>query len=288
MATTLTERRACVHAPDARWYLLRPRGVAWLRSMRHSLLFAVLPATILLLGSAVTTTARADGEAWLWTENRVPILTTSKPEFPRLDWRVITDFRVNQRSGGLHQAFLRTGPAFYPTRWAFFAINGTVCADRLPDGRFDEEARVELEPNFFGRFGDFTFNDRNRLEYRYRDTEERWRYRNQLRVNYAPSGARWIPFVWDEVLVDLSGLGFNQNRAEVGLARMLTDALRLDVGYMFRSREAAGDWTHDHIVNLYFFFDVPPKRPVEQSTQQVDIKAPAPSTPTNETQRRPQ
>lgn len=225
-----------------------------------------LLASLAALGVlAFAAPARADGEAWFWTENRIPIVTTTRPEFPRLDWRVISDFRFNQRSGGLHQAFFRTGPAFYPTNWLFIAVNGTVYADRQADGHFDQEARVELEPNLFGRLGAFTFNDRNRLEYRYRDTDERFRYRNQLRVNYAPRGARWLPYVWDEMLFDLSGLGFNQNRAEIGVARMLTPSIRLDVGYMFRSREAQGDWTHDHILNLFFFFDVPPRQPAEQS-----------------------
>lgn len=201
--------------------------------------------------------ARADGELWLWVENRVPVVRSPKPDFPRVDWRISTDTRLNTRSNGLAQAFLRTGPLFFPTSFAFVAFQGTIYSDRRANGAYDQEARLELEPNFFGRIGDFTFNDRNRGEYRWRESGARWRYRNQLRVNYAPVGARWIPFVWDEMLFDLSGHGFNQNRFEVGLARMLTDTTRLDVGYMFRSREEASGWAHDHVLNLYLFLDAP-------------------------------
>jgi hypothetical protein len=218
-------------------------------------------AAFLLLAIALAMTsatgARADGEVWLWTEARVPVVSSTAPDFPRLDWRVFSDVRINKRSEGLAQAFLRTGPLLYTTPWSFVGVHGTVYSDRLTSGVHDQEARLELEPNFFGRIGDFTFNDRNRGESRWRESGHRWRYRNQLRISYAPRGARWIPFVWDEVLVDLSGLGLNQNRLQFGLGRMLSATTRLDVGYMIRSREDPTGWVHDHVLNLYLFIDVP-------------------------------
>ncbi|WP_169927724.1 DUF2490 domain-containing protein [Labilithrix luteola] len=245
-----------------------------MRSLRS--LWAWLALIVFVL---VPREARADGEVWIWTENRIPIVRTDTPGFPRLDWRLITDFRFNQRAGGLHQAFFRTGPAFYATDWLFMAVNGVVYADRQPDGRFLQEGRLELEPNLFGRFGDFTFNDRNRFESRWREGNNRWRYRNQLRINYAPKGAKWIPFVWDEILVDLSGTGFHQNRFDVGIARMLTETIRLDVAYMLRSREDQGKWTNDHIFNLYFYFDVPPKAAPPPPALPMQQPPPAPMLP---------
>jgi len=199
-------------------------------------------------------TARADGEAWLWVEQRLPILGTGDA-LPRVSLRIFSDVRINGRSEGLAQAFLRVGPLFHVTPWLFVGAHGTLYADRLASGQFAQEARAELEPNLFGRVGPFTFNDRNRLEYRWRASGERWRYRNQLRVNYAPPGARWIPFVWNEILIDLSGDGFQQNRAEVGLGRVLGDRNRIDVGYLLRSRHEAGQWHHDHILNVYLYLD---------------------------------
>lgn len=198
--------------------------------------------------------AKADGEVWLWSEQRLP-LTGSTTAVPRVSLRVFTDVRLSGRSEGLAQAFLRVGPLVHVTPWLFVGAHGTVYADRLASGQFAQELRAELEPNLFGRVGPFTFNDRNRLEYRYRTAGERWRYRNQLRVNYAPPGARWIPFVWDELLVDLSGDGVHQNRAEIGLGRMLGDRSRVDVGYLFRSRLESGQWHHDHILNLSVYVE---------------------------------
>lgn len=201
--------------------------------------------------------AHADGEAWLQFEYRLPVLRTPRPAWPRTDVRVYTENRLNGRSEGLHLTFLRVGPIVYPTPWLFVATHGTVIADHLSSGVFEMEVRAELEPNVFFRLGPFTFNDRNRVEYRWRASAQRWRYRNQLRINYAPQGAWIIPFVWDEVLVDLSGAGFNQNRASAGMSLMLWPNVRLDVSYLFRSRLERDGWQHDHGVIIAIFVDVP-------------------------------
>ncbi|MRG96675.1 DUF2490 domain-containing protein [Polyangium spumosum] len=211
-----------------------------------------------LLAFFLAQEASADYEVWLWAENRVPIVRADKPTFPRIDLRVYAESRLNGRSDGLHQSFLRTGPLFFLTDFLFIGVQGTIYADRLASGAFDQEARFEFEPNFFGRIGDFTWNDRNRFEARFREAETRYRYRNQLRINYAPKGAKWMPFVWDEVLVDLSGLGLNQNRALIGLARQLNPTTRLDAGFMLRSREEASGWVHDRVFFAALFFDVAP------------------------------
>lgn len=218
----------------------------------------LFPALTALAAFTFAPRASADYEAWSWIENRVPILRAKTPTFPRIDLRTFADVRANLRSSGLAQSFLRVGPLFYLSNFLFVGVHGTLYADRLKNGSFDQEARLELEPNLFGRLSDFTWNDRNRFEARFRESGTRYRYRNQLRINYAPKGAKWIPFVWDEVLVDLSGLGLNQNRANIGLGRMLSSHTRLDVSLMLRSREEAQVWVHDRAVVVYLFLDVPP------------------------------
>jgi len=215
---------------------------------------------IFIGATSLVSGAHADEEAWFWVENRVPVIRTEKPGFPRIDIRTFADVRINNRSNGLAQSFLRVGPLFYLTSFMFVGLHGTIYADRQPSGKFEQESRFEIEPNFFGRLGPFTWNDRNRFEFRYRNDETRYRYRNQLRINLAPKSWKTIPFVWDEVLVDLSGLGFNQNRAEIGLGRQLWPNIRVDAGFMLRSREDATGWKQDGVLNLYLFVDVPPDK----------------------------
>lgn len=186
--------------------------------------------------------ARADGGAWLWFEYRLPV-SGLPPDLPRLSLRIWSDTRFHVDAGGLTQQFLRVGPLVDVTPWLFVAAHATVYADRRPGDVFDQEARLELEPNLHGRIGHFTFNDRNRLEYRWRASQTRVRYRNQLRVNYAPTGARAIPYLWDEVLFDTKE-GFNENRLMVGPGWMLNGHTRIDVGYLLRSRRGVDAWTH--------------------------------------------
>lgn len=208
-------------------------------------------AAIALLAPAA---AHADQELWLWSEVRLPV--ASAEEFPvRTTFRIWNDVRFSRRRDGLHQVFVRVGPLFDLTPWLFVGVHFTVYADKLATGEFDEERRGELEPNLHFRWGSFTFNDRNRLEYRWRESGDGFRYRNQLRVNYAPENARWIPFLWDEVLVPLTEGGFLQNRLMGGLGFMTSPSTRIEAGYMFRSREEPTGWEHDHILGVNLFYD---------------------------------
>jgi len=211
-------------------------------------------AALLLLAFAAT--ARADEGAWVWFEYRQPIIGDSAT-LPRLSLRFWSDTRFSAERGGIGQQFVRIGPIFDVTSWFFLAVHGTIYVDRAANGTAEQEARLEIEPNFVWRLGPLTFSDRNRLEYRFRESVQRVRYRNQIRVNYSPVGAKWIPFVWNEFLVDLRA-GYNENRLAAGLGRMLAPNVRLEAAYLLRSRLPGAEWVHDHIGILYLFVGLPP------------------------------
>ncbi|MBL8681770.1 MAG: DUF2490 domain-containing protein [Myxococcales bacterium] len=229
---------------------------------------------------ARATDARADFEFWSPIEVRVPIVRTPSPTWPRVDLRLIGEPRFAVRFNGLEQLFFRAGPVVYFTPWMFVGAHGTVLADALvtPAGmptRLEEEVRAELEPNFFGRLGPITLASRNRLEYRWRQTFQRLRFRTQLRVNLAPVGWVVMPFVQDELLFDLwdtrvsadamlpAGVsptpGFNQNRTMVGVGVQLTSSIRLDVSALVRVRQQPGmaEWAVDVGPWIGLFVDVP-------------------------------
>jgi hypothetical protein len=233
----------------------------------------VVLAVLALLGAGERT-ARADGEAWLWVENRVPLARTDRPEAGRVDLRILGDFRWNGRSEGLGTVFARMGPLFFLSDSLSVGTHASWVSSRASTGDWLQQARLELEPNLFGRVGDFTFNDRNRGEYRIRDALPNFfYYRNQLRISYAPEGARWIPFVWDEVLLNATRGDVTENRASLGVGRLIGGSTRVDVGYVLRSRKDP-TWTHDHVLNLYFFFDVP--RPAPEVTLPASVPDPGP------------
>lgn len=222
-----------------------------------------------LVGSVVASVApeaRADFEFWTPIEVRVGVVRAPSPTWPRVDLRLVSEARFATRFNGLAQLFFRVGPVVYLTPWMFIAAHGTVLVDALssaPPTRLEEEVRAELEPNFTGRLGPITVASRNRLEFRWRQTSDRLRFRTQLRVNLAPVGWVVLPFVQDELLFDLwdsrvtatmptpTGVsptpGFNQNRTMVGVGLQVTNAIRVDVAAVIRVRQQPGlnDWALD-------------------------------------------
>lgn len=240
-------------------------------------LSAALAAAVMTAGQRASA---GDFELWLPIEVRVPVVSNATPSWPRVDWRVALEARFAPRFNGAEQIFLRTGPIVYVTPWMFVAAHGSLLADALSTTagmptRMEEEARAELEPNFFGRIGPFTIANRLRFEYRWRQTYQRVRIRNQLRINLAPQGWRVLPFVQDEVLLDTwdsripadgtlpAGVaptpGINQNRLMFGVGFQVASNIRIDVGMLVRARQQPGmaDWAVDMGPWLQLFMDVP-------------------------------
>lgn len=214
----------------------------------HLRVVAVALATVLV----TTTSAQAEWESWNWLELRLPVSRQSRV-VPR-SIRLLTDVRFGERYPGLGLMFFRGGPLWDLHRHLFVAVHGTAIAVQSEPDVFSQEYRLELEPTLRGRWGPIDVFDRNRLEYRWLEPGNRWRYRNLLRVNYWPQGTRVIPFVWNEVLIDLSGQGFNQNRATAGLSFLITPETRFELAYMLRSRAVPDGWAHDNVVVAYLFF----------------------------------
>jgi hypothetical protein len=210
-------------------------------------------ALVIALGLAAAAPAQADGGAWFWYEHRVPLVR----RMPRLSLRLWSDTRFSGALG-LAQQFLRVGPVYEPTSWLVLAVHGTIYGDHLPGGEWDYEARLEIEPTFQVRFGRVSLADRNRLEYRFRETRDaRVRYRNQFRVN-VDAHTNLVPFIWNEWLVDLRD-GWNENRFSVGLGIRVAPHVRFDLGYLLRTRAPLGQTAQDHLGMISVFVGVPPR-----------------------------
>jgi hypothetical protein len=208
--------------------------------------------------------AFSEPEFWNWFEFRLPVLDRAPWTEQPLLVRVISDLRFGPRYPGLGGSFLRVGPVWQLSDGSMLALHGTVIPQQSRPDVWSTEYRLELEPTFMGRVLDWTWSDRHRLEYRVRPEGSHVRYRNLARLNLAPPGSPWIPYLWDEILVEGNADGFAQNRAEVGIGRTLGGPARLDVGLMWRARRSANsDWAHDAIVHTSWVFvpDVAPLLP---------------------------
>lgn len=225
------------------------------RRWRHGALVLLATTAAWLLEARP---ARADLEYWNWTELRVPLASRAPLTGQPVHWRVFSDLRWGLRYPGLGWNFFRAGPLWTIAPWLIVGTQGTSIAVQSSPGVLLQEYRAEFEPTVLWRWGDFAFSDRNRLEYRWRFAPGvqtgHVRYRNQLRMAYAPPGASWLPFAWNEPLIEFNGEGFAQNRAEIGVGYQFTPETRFDVGVMWRSRAQAGTWDHDAILNAYLYY----------------------------------
>lgn len=207
----------------------------------------------LLAWSAAAAPARADAEYWNTLETRIPLTAHAPLTGQPAAFRTVADLRYGFRYPGLGWEFFRLGPLWTVAPWCFVGTHLTTIAVQTAPSTFMQEYRAELEPNFFGRWGDLAWNDRNRLEYRWRWNDQHFRYRNMLRVAHAPPGAAWIPYVWEEPMIELNAEGFAQNRFQLGVGRQLGPHVRLDLGLMLRSRATAGVWEHDYVLNSFLY-----------------------------------
>lgn len=101
--------------------------------------------------------------------------------------------------------------------------------------------------------GRFSFQNRSRLEYRNREEgEDIWRYRNRLQVvlPVVKPGFPVVPYIAEEVFIDLDGEGLNQNRIYIGGKIPLGNRVQLDAFYLWKASEKDDDWEDTSIVSL--------------------------------------
>lgn len=201
----------------------------------------------------------AEPEAWFWQEVRLPVTAAAPITGSPLQWRLATDLRLGSRYGGLGGQFLRTGALWTLSPEWMLATQVAAITTQASPGTWDQEYRLEVEPNQSGRWGDVAWVDRHRVEWRARVAagQQSLRYRNQFRMMWAPADAAWMPFAWIEGIFDANQAGFAANdlglaqvRTQVGIARRLGASTRLDTGLMIRSQFRNGAWAQDPVLNV--------------------------------------
>jgi hypothetical protein len=207
-------------------------------------------------GSVVSsTTARADGEVWAWSEHQVRV-DDGRGDLPATNLRLTTNARFSGRAAGLDFALVRVGPVFAIAPWLSTATTASTIAIRAGSGAFVQEYRAEFDLVPHLKRGNFVVTDRNRVEYVWREAGPFVRDRNMIRVAYAPEGARWIPFAFVDLFLRPTRPSLQETWSAMGIGRVLGGASRLDVAYMLRTRSGSGEEL-DHVAWLMLFFGVP-------------------------------
>jgi hypothetical protein len=196
--------------------------------------------------------ARADTEGWLIGESRLPVYQRKNGDH-RISARLVTDFRVAERSHGVQQALMRLGLTWDPTSWLMVASQTTFSAASNDGAKYLQELRQKLEATLTVPLGSLFFiSHRQRFELR-RVPGRTWaRQRVLNRLNFAPEGWLVHPHIWNELFYD-SRDGISQHRLVAGLAWVVRRNLRIEAGYLWRLRLIPpSTWEQDHGLRIAF------------------------------------
>lgn len=199
--------------------------------------------------------ARADTEGWLIVDSRLPVHSRSESQH-KVSLRVLTDFRVAQRSAGLQQALMRLGFAWEPRPWLLVGSQTNMNTQSSDGKQYAQEWRQEFEATLASPLYDPVWLEhRHRLELRqHSELGFSPRYRLLLRFNLK---VRWPlqPYLFDEMMLVPGPYWLNQNRLSAGLFWRARKNLVLEVGYMWRLRNVGpADLVSDHAPRIAITF----------------------------------
>lgn len=205
--------------------------------------------------------ARASGEVWVWHEQQVRLDDGRGAYLPRTDFRFMSSTRFSGRAEGLELLLVRAGPIVHAAPWFAVATHGVAVAGRTPGRTFQQEYRWEIDLVPHTRLGDVVVSDRNRFEYINRPGGAQTRYRQMLHVMYAPKATKWRPFAFHEFFLRVTDPGLQETWSAVGVGRVLTRGVRLDLAYMLRARYGARAGETDHVAWTMLVFGIPRAAP---------------------------
>lgn len=170
----------------------------------------------------------------------------------RLIWNPV--WRVRDDISETYYLATRQGIGYKASDSLDLAVHYFYAEEKSSRGEWIDENRLELQPTFRWELKGFNFSDRNRLEYRDVGDDEKWRYRNQLKISKAVEihGFKFAPYISNEVFYDFKKDEFNQNRASIGFLRKLSSSVSLDVYYMVRSDYSSDHWNSVNIIGTSF------------------------------------
>jgi hypothetical protein len=119
------------------------------------------------------------------------------------------------------------------------------------DGQWNVEYRphfnVTLKANLLG----LDISDRSRLEYRIKDDEDFFRYRNKLTLKLEKMTSLEIqPYIAEEPFYDFDANEVNKNRVYAGFGFTIFNKLKADINYILENRKKANHWTDVNVLAL--------------------------------------
>jgi hypothetical protein len=143
--------------------------------------------------------------------------------------------------------------------WLDVSLNFKKEYQRDRSGKFRRENRPHINLMFKGELFGLKVRDRVRLEYRDLETvEDRWRFRNRFTVNlpFTLTEFNLQPYIADEIFIRLGESTVKQNRFVAGLSFTLSENIKTNVYFMYKSSMSpSSGWIDSNVVGTSVVFN---------------------------------
>jgi hypothetical protein len=127
-------------------------------------------------------------------------------------------------------------------KYISFTPSYLYIAQQPAPGRKQYENRVRFAVNLENSWKRFSVDDRNLVEYRFRNNSANSvRYRNRLRFLYPIKKDKtllFIPFAANEVFYDFQARTFSRNEFSIGLSRKISPNATTDIFYLLQTNKS--------------------------------------------------
>lgn len=204
----------------------------------------IMLATLLLVGLFSINKSALAGNDWeYWSSFEVTGAIDDQ-----LDLKVKLEPRYNDDCSDHYFTSIEIGIDWKIVDW-FILSPFYQHVDEKKNGDWQVEHRPHLDATFKWKLLGLSFSDRNRLEYRIKENDEFFRYRNKLTVKLPKFTQLQIqPSLAEEPFYDFDENKLNKNRIYAGLDIRIIEHLGAGVYYIFESRKKDDIWTNVNIL----------------------------------------
>ncbi|MBW8014867.1 MAG: DUF2490 domain-containing protein [Planctomycetes bacterium] len=129
--------------------------------------------------------------------------------------------------------------------------------ERDSTGKFRRENRPHLNLNFKGEMYGLKLGNRVRFEFREKETDDHWRFRNKLTLNlpFKLTKFNLQPYFSDEIFINMGESIVKQNRFVAGLSFKLSKNVKTKLYYMYKSNmTSSSGWVDTNVIGTGVVF----------------------------------
>lgn len=211
-------------------------------------LFLLLFTVCFSLSPVLSQTPEADNldnQFWHETKLSFPLLKTkddSGATTDKVSFFLNGNLRAGRNISRLVDERIGFGFDYRHNKYVSFTPSYIYIASQAEAGGKQYESRLRLAVNLEKSWKRFSIDDRNLVEYRFRNNRaDSVRYRNRLRFTYPVKKDKkelFVPFAANEIYYDFQEKAFSRNEFSVGLSRKLSPNVTTDLFYLLRTNKS--------------------------------------------------